>query len=47
MATVYIQSYKDTEGKAREGEPLPRPYVILKDGTVMKYLDWLAQGNPS
>lgn len=47
MAKIYIQSYKDIEGVAREGEPLPRPYVVLKDGTVMTYLDWLAQGNPS
>jgi len=47
MATVYIQKPGDVAGVKRKGEPLARPYVVLKDGTAIPYMQWLEQGNPT
>jgi hypothetical protein len=34
------------EGTIRPGEPLPRPFVTLNDGTVMTWKEWDAKGMP-
>lgn len=43
---IHIPKAGDQEGVVRPGEPLPRPYVTLTDGTVMSFKDWEDKGRP-
>lgn len=47
MATVHIAKPGEAPGAVRSGEPLPRPYVTLNDGTVMSFSEWNAKGQPA
>jgi hypothetical protein len=44
MATVHYPKAGHKEGEKLPGEPLPRPYVTLRDGTVMAYKEWFDKG---
>lgn len=46
MATVYPNTYKDKPGVKRDNEPMARPFVKLRDGTLMTYDEWLKAKNP-
>lgn len=47
MATVHFPKTTDQEGVARAGEPMARPYVVLRDGKVMSYKEWTDSGQPA
>jgi hypothetical protein len=47
MATVHVLKAGEAEGSQRPGDPLPRPYVTLEDGTVMSFTDWTKKGQPN
>jgi hypothetical protein len=48
MAKIFVfRPGVDVDGKKRDDEPLPRPFVKLKDGTTLSYKAWYRTGRPS
>lgn len=48
MARIFIvRDLNAKPGTTLPGEPLPRPYVVLQDGTAMSHREWMELGRPA